>query len=294
MKIIKVFCSFGSSSNCIDVYKRLYHLLDDPEFNVSYKFTEDDDYTHAFILNTAMPKFSQGFPKENVIGMAFEPIEFLNLSIEFIKYAIQNIGKYFIGNTLIPISDNKYFKLPNPFIEHYGYMWHIMVPRELFIKNKLMSIMVSEKHILHGHKYRHLLVRHILESNLPIDIYGNGCELYKQFNDNRIKGKFNELEPYKDYYFHIAIENTQTPHYFSEKITNSLLSQTNTIYLGCININKYFPFLENNGIYNLSGVLENDIKLLEKICNNPQDYFKKIEIDDITNIISIKNIINQI
>jgi type I restriction-modification system DNA methylase subunit len=46
-------------------------------------------------------------------------------------------------------------------------------------KTKVMSIMISEKLNAPGHKYRHILVQEILKTNLPINIYGRGCELYK-------------------------------------------------------------------------------------------------------------------
>jgi hypothetical protein len=266
----------------MEVYKRLYHLEEDTDYNVKYKFTIDDDYTHAFILNTAMPELK--IPKENVIGMAFEPLEYLKLSNIFIDYAKKYIGKYYIGDT-------SRLNLPEPFIEHYSYMWHITVPKSIFVKNNqginIMSIMVSDKYNLSGHKYRHKLVQNILKLNLPVDIYGRGCKFYNNLNDKRVKGKFQELEPYQDYYFHIAIENSETPHYFSEKITNPLLCNTNVLYLGCKNIEKYF----GNYVYKLNGNIENDLDLIKKICDNYSNFYNKIDRDKIVKKISILNII---
>lgn len=77
MKIIKIFTSFGRSQGSIDVYTRICELENDPEFNKTYKFTVNNDYTHAIILNTAMPTLN--ILKENVIGLAFEPPQFLGL-----------------------------------------------------------------------------------------------------------------------------------------------------------------------------------------------------------------------
>ena len=88
-----------------------------------------------------------------------------------------------------------------------------------------------------GHKYRHILVQNILKSNLPIDIYGNGCKYYNNINDPRIKGEFNDTTLFDNYKFHICIENFQTPHYFSEKIMDPLICNSIPIYLGCNNIN---------------------------------------------------------
>ena len=97
MIIIKFFSSFGSSEGCIEAYTRVSELIKDPFFNQQYRFTMEEDYTHAIILNTAMPSLKSNVPKENVIGLAFEPIEFLGLTQQFVNYALKNIGTYLIG-----------------------------------------------------------------------------------------------------------------------------------------------------------------------------------------------------
>ena len=56
-----------------------------------------------------------------------------SINLQVVK---RNISKYFIG-------DNN--GLPEPFIEHYSYMWHITPLKYIPIKNKPMSIMISEK-----------------------------------------------------------------------------------------------------------------------------------------------------
>jgi hypothetical protein len=278
MIIIKFFTSFGTSEGAIEAYTRVSELSKDPLFNNQYRFTTGDDYTHAIILNTAMPSLT--IPKENVIGLAFEPIEFLNLTHQFVDYAIKSIGAYFIGDKRT---------LPPPFIEHFSYMWHITPLNKAPIKTKKMSLMISSKTYTSGHKYRHLLCKHILSSNLPIDIYGNGCKYYANIKDDRIKGNFNSLEPYHDYQFQIAIENVETPHYFSEKIMDALLCNTTPVYLGCQNIDNYFP----NSVIRLTHNIEQDMKLLSGICNHPENYIKPIDVEQVKNTISFTNIVQK-
>ena len=174
-------------------------------------FTIDEDYTHVIIINTAMPAIPSHIPKENVIGLAYEPLIYLNLTQNFVNYAEKNISRYYIGDKL---------DLPNTFVEHYGYMWHVTPLQHIPEKNKKMSIMVSQKMHTFGHKYRHVLVQNILKHELPIDIYGRGCFKYSMFHSPYIRGNFENLEPYENYDFHIAIENVQSNHYFSEKIVN--------------------------------------------------------------------------
>lgn len=277
MKIIKFFSNFVESEVSMNSYIDLYGLDKDPDYNIKYKFTKDDDFTHAFILNTYQPILN--IPKENVIGLAFEPPYFLNITNNFIKYAQNNIGKYFLGSKL---------NLPDPFISHYCCLPHTSLTLEKPDKNKLMSIMVSQKNRAPGHQYRHNLVKAILKTNLPIDICGRGCEYYKHLNDKRIKGTFEINDPHIEYKFHIAIENFVTEYYFSEKIVNAVARYCRPIYYGAINIDNYI-----DNVIKLTGNVSTDIKLLTEICNNPNNYYKIPDLNSINEKISIKNIINE-
>ena len=277
MIVIKFFSSFGSSDGCIEAYTRVSELAQDPQFNKTYRFTVGDDYTHAVILNTAMPVLT--IPKENVIGLAFEPLHFLNLTQTFVTYAVKHIGKYFIGEK---------YKLPLPFIEHFGYMWHITPLTAPPLKTNLISLMVSNKRMTKGHNYRHELCKRILNSTIPIDIYGNGCAFYANIKDARLKGNFTDNEPYENYRYHIAIENIESPHYFSEKIMNPLLCQTVPIYLGCQHIDKYFP----NMVIHLTGDIDKDMILLNLICSNEERFLKTIPLEKVKETLHFSNLVN--
>lgn len=254
---IKIFCPFSTSQNCKEVYERINYsnLISFYGKDNKIYFTDDEDYTHAIIINTITPELK--IPKENVIGLAFEPIQFLGLTRQFVDYAITHIGKYYIGDK---------YDLPEPFIEHFGYMWHSRPPKEIVNKPTLMSIVVSTKRSAPGHIYRHTLIDQIIQLGLPIDIYGHGS---KQYSYNRIKGPFNDAEPYENYLYSICIENYQCNHYFSEKIITPLLYNCMPIYLGCKNIGSYF-----DNIINLTGDVKQDILLIIKIITNPLQYYK--------------------
>jgi hypothetical protein len=273
VRIFSEFTAEANGNNYIDIY----HLEGDPDYAKKFIFTNGDDYTHAIIFNRAMPNLS--ISKENVIGVAQEPNPFLSLHANFINYAKRHISKYFIGDTS---------GLPDPFVEYYGYMVHMPFLQHIPIKNKIMSIMVSASMSVDGHKYRHLLVKNILKTQLPIDIWGGGCKFYN-VNDDRIRGPFdiNSTKPYESYLYHVSIENFRLPHYFSEKIINPLIYGTIPIYYGCYNISKYFP----NQIIDLSGNIDNDMQLLENICSNPDKYKLDINVDKVKDFVSIKRII---
>ena len=272
MKIIKFFSSFCNSLNCKEVYERISEVIPNDKFRI----TTEDDYNFAVIINTAMPELKVS--KENVIGLAFEPVQFLNLTKPFIKYATEHIGKYYIGDTVA-------FNLQEPFIEHYAYMWHPTPIKSIPVKNKLMSIIISEKLRAPGHKYRHYLVEEILKRNLPVDIYGRGCKYYDKNKHSNIMGEFDDSQPYENYKFHIAIENFETQAYFSEKITSPLIYGTVPIYLGCKTIKEYFP----NEVINLSGVIDNDILLIEHMIEHADKYNKNIDIESIKKTINLFN-----
>lgn len=270
MKRIRVFSSFCDSNNCKEVYERLCqtHLLD--YYGKDLIFTSGDDYTHVVIMNIAMPTLN--VPRENVIGIAFEPPQFLNLTMEFIQYASKHIGVYFIGDTRLDVGQGRIFNLPKPFVPHFGFMWHCTTSEadkaRTTPRAKLMSLMVSDKGYAPGHKLRHELVKRILASNLPIDIYGRGCALYNS-SDSRLKGTFSEIEPYEGYKYHIAIENFETEAYFSEKLMNPLLCGTIPIYNGCRTADAYFP----NSIIRIDGYdADRAFNTIRGICSKQPEY----------------------
>jgi hypothetical protein len=262
---VRFFSSFCDSKGAIDVFCRILKIINIPEYGKDIIFVDDESYTHAVIMNIATPSLK--IPKENVLGLAFEPNAFLHLNKQFISYATKHIGRYYIG-------DSK--GLSSPFIEHHGFMWHAPFPNTILPKTKLMSIIFSEKNFSEGHKYRYSLVNEIFKNNLPIDIYGRGCRFIRM-NDSRIKGEFKDEEPYDGYQFSIAIENYRLPAYISEKYLNCLLYETTPIYFGCENLSKIYP---NTTIF-LSGNLDKDLPLLKDIIANPDKYRKKIDRYDV-------------
>jgi len=267
--IIKIFSDFCNSNNCRDISISLLtqeQKSKQEEENIIIAGNDDDNFTHAIILNCDMPNLNN-IPKENVIGLAFEPIQFLQLDNTFIEYAKQHISKYFIGDLN---------NLPHPFIENQGFLWHLPPPKEIIPKNKLMSIIISEKLFAVGHKYRHEIVNNIINNNLPIDIYGRGCELYSEYlketSDQRFKGYFENKEPYETYYYSICIENFSSNHYFSEKISSPIMYNCMPIYYGCKNIDKYFE----NSYIELNGNIQNDMNVIISILKNPNNFYKEI------------------
>ena len=287
--IIKLFADCASSSRLKEIYEKICEVdkLDFYGPDKEVYITDGDYYTHAFILNHITPILN--VPRENVVGLANEPPVYLMQMFNknnFTNYASKYIGKYFMGDGDI---------LPEPFIEKYSFMPHIAPLRHIPLKTKLMSIIVSEKSVkynAYGYEYRLQILNQILKSTLPIDIYGRICTYLanNNFKDTRLKGEFNEYEPYENYQFHICIENFRTNAYVSEKVINPLMTNTTPIYLGCHNIDKYF----GDNVIQMSGDLQKDMILINDIVINPEKYQKNIDLEFIKSKTSLIQNIKEI
>ena len=289
---IRFFSDFCSSENCKQEYEEMCRVNRMADYGPDQRLyiTLNETYTHAILLNCPIvPTIS--VPPERVLGLAFEPIPYLRLSYDFIRFGEKFIGAglYYIGH-IHPNLTGTFFK------EHHGFMWHVSRPQvpptleekydksEASQRNKI-SIIVSKKMKAPGNAYRHKLATFILVNNLPIDIWGNGAEIHsKRFpNHKNIKGPFKDKEPYESYALSICIENYRHPHYFSEKITNCLVYNTTPVYLGCIEIDTYFP----GQVVHLTGDIKMDANMLVHMSKSPSNYIREIKHDE-----NDKNVLN--
>jgi len=95
----------------------------------------------------------------------------------------------------------------------------------MFEKEKLVSIIASNKKITRGHVLRHEAALLISEE----DRYGNA-----------FKAIDNKIEALKEYKFSIAIENEMVSGFFTEKLIDCLITGTVPIYWGCPGIEEFF------------------------------------------------------
>ena len=131
-------------------------------------------------------------------------------------------------------------------------------------KNKIISVITSNKSFTKGHQDRIDFVAKLKEYNgNKIDIFGRG------FND--FEDKWDVLAPYK---YHIAIENSSSNYYWTEKLSDCYLTGTFPIYYGCKNIADYFP--QNS--YKEIDIHDFDaaIKIIDKVISE-DSYFSSIK-----------------
>lgn len=101
-------------------------------------------------------------------------------------------------------------------------------------KEKKVSMVVSNRNTPYGNYRKRIALLHkILESDLPVDIFGRNLEI----NDPRYKGapdyKYTALIPYE---YSIAIESANEKNYVSEKFFDCAMYHAVPIYYGAPNV----------------------------------------------------------
>lgn len=98
-------------------------------------------------------------------------------------------------------------------------------------KTRLISVITSNKAFTRGHLDRIRFVEKLKEHyGDQLDVFGRG---FRPFDD-----KWDVLRPYR---YHIVIENSSQPYYWTEKISDCFLAETFPFYYGCTNLSDYFP-----------------------------------------------------
>jgi len=133
-----------------------------------------------------------------------------------------------------------------------------------FEKSKFMSIISSNKRFSKGHEQRYQFAKNLKRHfGDTIDLYGRGiCDF---------ESKWDVIAPYT---FSIAVENSSSKNYITEKLTECFLSYTFPLYYGCPNVDDYYP----KGSYEWIDISdkEGSVDLIEKIRHDPNYYQKHL------------------
>ena len=98
-------------------------------------------------------------------------------------------------------------------------------------KTKLCSVVCSTKAVTAGHRARLAFVQQLqAELGDQVDVYGRG---FREIADKDAA--------LADYRFHIALENSVQLDYWTEKLADPYLRGCFPIYVGCPNLDAYFP-----------------------------------------------------
>lgn len=200
--------------------------------NVKYYIDEVEKQTFDYWVFhgkiTDFPKLK--LPRSKTIFIATEPPNIF-------KY-----GKDFLDQFGLVISADTDYVGENVIRVQPGLNWHIgknknneftclndfekIIPQ----KTKLCSVITSNKTGTIEYK-RRLDFMEILKKELPdqVDLFGRGI--------NEIDDKADALMPYL---FNIVLENSDKQNYWTEKLSDPILTLTYPIYSGCKNIEEYF------------------------------------------------------
>lgn len=98
-------------------------------------------------------------------------------------------------------------------------------------KTRLCSVVCSTKAVTPGHRQRLAFVKKLKEAlGDQVDVFGRGFQ--------EVVDKDEALASYR---YHIALENSSHPDYWTEKLADPFLRGCFPIYAGCPNLSDYFP-----------------------------------------------------
>ncbi len=123
-----------------------------------------------------------------------------------------------------------------------GGLRNLPVPAD---KAKRISVVCSNKTRLPGHRARLALLER-LRAEFPddIDVFGRG---FRPIGD-----KAEVIAPYR---YHLALENSDCPHFWTEKLADAYLGYSLPIFSGCSNVTDYFS---EHSMVRLSDVNDHD------------------------------------
>jgi hypothetical protein len=196
--------------------------------NIQFTFDPVEECDYVVMLNNNMKSESiVKCPSENIWALMQEPYVkgFTDWMVEEHKYFFRVYTHY------IPSNDPKYN------VSHPALPWHVnksfdqLSQMDIPAKSKTISWIVGNALSIPGHFKRLSFLRFIQDkSPIDIDLFGRAVRV--------IDDKWYGLASYK---YSLAIENSCSPDYWTEKLADCFLTWTIPFYYGCTNLEKYFP-----------------------------------------------------
>lgn len=123
-------------------------------------------------------------------------------------------------------------------------------------KTKKLSVISSSKAFTPGHQQRVAFVRELQNYfGDAVDVFGRGFR--------EIEDKWDAIAPYQ---YHIVLENSAYPDYWTEKLTDAFLADAYPFYYGCPNLEKYFDAGTHTpiDIYNFEAARQIIVSVMEQ------------------------------
>jgi len=185
----------------------------------------------------------------------YNPYTYVAENIEHFDYIIGCIDYKYFSNL---ISKDRFL-----FCHHAGTR---VKPEDwgLYEKEKMLSIVASNKDWTIGHRLRHWVID---QHKSSMDIYGNG---YNTLIDD-VEGGFGKVYALAPYRFHLVILNSLKEGWYTEALIDAFACGCIPIFYGCKEVDEFF---------NPAGILRfNSLPQLHDIIQNltPELYDSKIE-----------------
>jgi hypothetical protein len=196
--------------------------------NIQFTVDPVEECDFVIMLNNNMKSQSiVKCPKENIWALMQEPYVkgFTDWMIEghepffhvYTHYIPSNHSRYIVSQPALPWHINKSF----------DQLSQMDIPP----KSKAISWIVGNAMNIPGHIKRRSFLQFMQNNaSIDIDLFGRAVQV--------IEDKWDGLAPYK---YSLAVENSCSSDYWTEKIADCFLSWTIPFYYGCTNLEKYFP-----------------------------------------------------
>lgn len=208
-----------------------------PEWN-GWKFifnAMEEDYDYLVVFDEISAPIKIRCKPQNIIHLSTEPPLIRHYSDEYLAqfaWTIRQREKKNIKGAIYHQPGLNWHIGWKPGESNLANMLNFEQLKALFDqpKTKLISVISSNIAVTPQHRAR-LQFAQQLKAHYgdKIDFYGRG---FVTMDD--------KLDALKDYRFHVVLENSSYDHYFSEKLTDCILSGTYPIYYGCPNLEEYF------------------------------------------------------
>lgn len=195
--------------------------------NIQFTCDDIEECDYLIFLNNCMKSPVRALcPPENIWVLMQEPY-----SPGFNRWVIEGHEPFARVYSHCSLAGGKYVKSPPAIPWFVNKSYDELAGCGPPDKSRNLSWIAGNANDLPGHKKRLALLRHIQESgSLDIDIFGRATQ--------PIEDKWDGLASYR---YSLAVENSSSPDYWTEKIADCFLSWTVPIYYGCTNIEEYFP-----------------------------------------------------
>lgn len=194
---------------------------------VQFSFDQQSNYDYLIVLNYIPDDMKSEIVPGRTWGFMQEP--YIEHKFDWVVQGHEQFDKVFTHHMFDDAE--KYVGTQTCLPWHIGKSIDELLTMEIPMKNRCLSWITSNKTTFPGHKVRMKFYEHIsTRKDLKFDLFGYGF--------NTIVDKWQGLAAYQ---YSLAIENSSSEHYWTEKVSDCLLSYSLPFYYGCTNLEDYLP-----------------------------------------------------